>query len=110
MARVVTKACLGRLEKCCAQVCPVDCFYYINDKGLNEKYGVEPARGNEFGMLMINPTECINCGACEGECPAGAIYEDIAVPDSVKEFVGLNADRTTSMSESEKDKNRFIQR
>ena len=23
----------------------------------------------------VNPDACINCGACEGECPSGAISE-----------------------------------
>ncbi len=108
MARVITKACLGALHRCCAEVCPVDCFYYIKDKALNDKYGAPPANGSEYGMLMINPDECINCGACEGECPAHAIYEDSAVPDELKEFIDLNASCTTCMSDEEKDKTRCV--
>lgn len=27
-------------------------------------------------MLVINQQECIDCGACEPECPAGAIMRD----------------------------------
>ena len=45
----------------CVEVCPVDCFY----EGEN--------------MLVINPDQCIDCGVCEPECPAGAI-----VPDSTE--------------------------
>jgi ferredoxin len=26
--------------------------------------------------MYINPDVCINCGACEPECPVTAIYED----------------------------------
>jgi ferredoxin len=40
------------------EVCPVDCFY----EGEN--------------MLVINPDECIDCGVCEPECPAEAIFPD----------------------------------
>lgn len=29
-------------------------------------------------MLVINPTECIDCGVCEPECPADAIQVDTA--------------------------------
>ncbi|HAT36655.1 MAG TPA: ferredoxin, partial [Rhodospirillaceae bacterium] len=39
-------------------VCPVDCFY----AGEN--------------MLVIHPDECIDCGVCEPECPAEAIFPD----------------------------------
>jgi ferredoxin len=42
----------------CVEVCPVDCFY----EGEN--------------MLVINPSECIDCGVCEPECPADAIFPD----------------------------------
>lgn len=49
----------------CVEVCPVDCFY----EGEN--------------MLVINPTECIDCGVCEPECPADAIQPDTA-PDTAR--------------------------
>jgi ferredoxin len=42
----------------CVEVCPVDCFY----EGEN--------------MLVIHPDECIDCGVCEPECPAEAIFSD----------------------------------
>ena len=45
----------------CVEVCPVDCFY----EGEN--------------MLVINPTECIDCGVCEPECPADAIIQASAL-------------------------------
>jgi ferredoxin len=34
-------------------------------------------------MLVIKPEECIDCGACEPECPAGAIIRD-TVPGAEK--------------------------
>jgi ferredoxin len=27
-------------------------------------------------QLFINPSECIDCGACEPECPVNAIFQD----------------------------------
>lgn len=42
----------------CVEVCPVDCFY----------------EGQV--MLVINPSECIDCGVCEPECPAEAVLPD----------------------------------
>ena len=37
-------------------VCPVDCIYEGEDQ------------------LYIHPDECIDCGACEPECPVTAIF------------------------------------
>ena len=51
MTYVVTENCIKCKYMDCVEVCPVDCFY----EGEN--------------MLVINPDECIDCGACEPECP-----------------------------------------
>ena len=58
MTYVVTEACIKCKYMDCVEVCPVDCFY----EGDN--------------MLVINPSECIDCGVCEPECPAEAILPD----------------------------------
>ena len=58
MTYVVTDACIRCKYMDCVEVCPVDCFY----EGDN--------------MLVINPSECIDCGVCEPECPAEAILPD----------------------------------
>jgi len=55
MTYVVTENCIKCKYMDCVEVCPVDCFY----EGEN--------------MVVINPTECIDCGVCEPECPADAI-------------------------------------
>jgi ferredoxin len=102
MAYVVTVNCLGTKDRSCVEVCPVDCFYNIKKKKYNDQYG-RAEKGDDVGMLMINPDECIHCGACETECPVEAIFEDSGVPDNLKEFVALNAEETTSMSESDLD-------
>lgn len=65
MTYVVTDACIKCKYMDCVEVCPVDCFY----AGEN--------------MLVIHPDECIDCGVCEPECPAEAIFpdsDDKAVP------------------------------
>ncbi|HUH01604.1 MAG TPA: ferredoxin family protein [Kofleriaceae bacterium] len=54
-------------------VCPVDCFY----EGLNS--------------LAINPDECIDCGACEPECPTTAIFEEGDLPDKWSMWIDINA-------------------
>ena len=70
MTYIVNDSCILCKYTDCVAVCPVDCFY----EGEN--------------MLVINPTECIDCGVCEPECPAGAIKPDTA-PDA-KQWVEFN--------------------
>lgn len=103
MAYVVTLNCLGTKDRSCVEVCPVDCFYNIKKREYNTQFKRDPKSDEDAGMLMINPYECIHCGACETECPVEAIYEDSGVPDNLKEFIGINASETTSMNDSELD-------
>jgi ferredoxin len=42
-------------------------------------------------MLVIDPEECIDCGACEPECPVEAIFPEDALPDKWAEFTPINA-------------------
>ncbi|MDA5192542.1 ferredoxin FdxA [Govanella unica] len=71
MTYVVTEACIKCKYMDCVEVCPVDCFY----EGEN--------------MLVINPNECIDCGVCEPECPAEAIFPD--TEDGLDQWLELNA-------------------
>lgn len=103
MAYVVTRACIGTLDRSCVEVCPVDCFYWIKKKKYNDKFSIGLARDTDEGMMMIHPDECINCGACETECPVEAIYEDSGVPEELKEFVKINEEETTSLGDEELD-------
>jgi ferredoxin len=102
MAYVVAKPCIGTKDRSCVEVCPVDCFYNIKKKKYNDTHGVE-AKGDDFGMLMIHPDECINCGACETECPVEAIYEDTGVPEEWKDFVKFNEEETSLLGDDELD-------
>ena len=58
MPRIVTEPCVGTKHGDCVEVCPVDCFFELDD------------------MLVINPDECTDCAACEDECPVSAIVPD----------------------------------
>ncbi|MDG1369456.1 MAG: ferredoxin family protein [Paracoccaceae bacterium] len=71
MTFAVTDNCIACKYTDCVTVCPVDCFY----EGEN--------------MLVIHPDECIDCGVCEPECPAGAIIAD--TEDGADEWVKMNA-------------------
>ena len=42
-------------------------------------------------MLVIDPEECIDCGACEPECPVEAIYPEDALPEKWAPFTAINA-------------------
>ena len=70
MTYVVTDACIKCKYTDCVEVCPVDCFY----------------EGET--MLVINPSECIDCGVCEPECPAEAILPD--TEDGLEQWLELN--------------------
>jgi NAD-dependent dihydropyrimidine dehydrogenase PreA subunit len=58
MAYVIGPDCIDVLDRSCNEVCPVDCIYVGDRKS------------------YINATECIDCGACEAECPVTAIFSD----------------------------------
>jgi ferredoxin len=73
MAYIVADPCVKCKYTDCVAVCPVDCFY----EGEN--------------MLVINPDECIDCGACEPECPTTAIFEEGDLPDKWKPYTELNS-------------------
>lgn len=73
MAYVVTEACIKCKYTDCVDVCPVSCFY----EGEN--------------TLAINPDECIDCCACESECPVTAIFADHDCPDDMKWYLEFNA-------------------
>ena len=103
MAYVVTKSCIGTKDRSCVEVCPVDCFYNIKKKKYNDMFSLAISPDGEEGMLMINPDECINCGACETECPVEAIYEDSGVPEDMKAFVKFNEEETLALSDEELD-------
>ena len=104
MSYVITRPCLGTMDRSCVEVCPVDCFYKITDKKYNEKFAVGPTKEGEYGMLMIHPDQCINCGACETECPVEAIFEDTGVPTPDKEFCAIAEQELGSLDDDTLDK------
>ena len=44
----------------------------------------------KLGLHVIDPEECIDCGACEPECPVEAIFPEDALPDKWQPFVEIN--------------------
>ena len=72
MTYIVDESCIRCKYTDCVEVCPVDCFY----EGEN--------------MLVIHPGECIDCGICVPECPAGAIKSD--TEPGLEKWLDLNAE------------------
>ena len=68
----------------------MDCIYPAEGYTLNED-DKEKMRA-EGEMLYIHPEECIDCGACEPECPVEAIFHEDNVPEEWKAFTELNAE------------------
>ncbi|MEM7589598.1 MAG: 4Fe-4S binding protein [Myxococcota bacterium] len=79
MAFVITDNCDGCRFTDCVTVCPVNCFY-----------------GDEK-RLYIHPEECIDCGACEPECPVKAIYDESNLPAGKQEWVQINAQKVNGL-------------
>ena len=77
MAYIITETCVDLKDKSCVDVCPVDC---IIDGGAEDR------------LLVINPDECIDCGACVDPCPVAAIYPEDEVPPEQKKFIAWNFD------------------
>jgi ferredoxin len=74
MPYVIAEPCIGVKDKSCVAVCPVDCIHEGEDQ------------------LFIDPSECIDCGLCEPECPVDAIFMADELPEQWKSYVQKNAD------------------
>ncbi len=79
MTLVVTQPCQNCKYTDCVTVCPTDAFY------------------QDDRMLYINPDDCIDCGACEPECPVEAIYSESDVPAGWAHYIELNRERAAGL-------------
>jgi NAD-dependent dihydropyrimidine dehydrogenase PreA subunit len=69
---IIAEPCIDIKDLSCVDVCPVDCIHEFER------------------ILIIDPEECIDCGACEPECPVEAIFPEDALPDKWNAFVEIN--------------------
>jgi ferredoxin len=76
MAYVIAEPCIDVLDISCVSVCPVDCIHY--EEGVDRH-------------LFIDPTECIDCGACEPECPVNAIFPEDQLPAEWAGYTPIDA-------------------
>ncbi len=64
MSYVITSRCAGVKDQACREVCPCDCIFDAGDQ------------------FVINPDDCIDCGACVTACPVDAIFADVDLPEA----------------------------
>lgn len=75
MSYIIGKNCQDVCDTACVTVCPVECIHGpINPQGSGAEVHGMSKSDLEGKQLYINPDECIDCGACEPECPVDAIY------------------------------------
>src|SRR5207253_8190685 len=74
MPHIVTDKCTGCKFTDCVEVCPVACFYELDNQ------------------VVIHPEDCIDCMACVDVCPVHAIYEEQDLPPEFAKDVEFNAE------------------
>ena len=90
MAFIIADPCVSTCDTACVEVCPVDCIHGPTDReGMGEE-AKKPGFNPEGLQLYINPDECIDCGACEPECPVEAIFAEDDVPEEWDKFIDIN--------------------
>tara|TARA_B100002052_G_scaffold86793_1_gene79739 strand:+ start:4769 stop:5071 length:303 start_codon:yes stop_codon:yes gene_type:complete len=92
MTYIITEPCVSTCDTACLEVCPVDC---IHGPFNNQGSGAETKKSEfnaENKMLYINPEQCIDCGACDPECPVDAIFSEDLVPDNWAHYIKMNYD------------------
>ena len=82
MAYVIAEPCIGVKDTACVDACPVDCIHPKKDE----------SGFAEAVQLYINPSECIDCGACASVCPVSAIFAADDLPEKWASFQQKNAD------------------
>jgi ferredoxin len=82
MPHIVTSKCVACKFTDCVEVCPVACFYEMDNQ------------------LVIHPEDCIDCAACVSECPVEAIYAEGDLPAQFKADIEFNAVQARQIKDS----------
>jgi ferredoxin len=85
MAHVVTSKCVDCKFTDCVEVCPVACFYELDNQ------------------VVIHAEDCIDCTACVAECPVEAIYAEADVPEEFQAATAFNATEAARLKDSGQD-------
>jgi ferredoxin len=70
---IISGRCMGTMDQSCVDICPVDCIHVAQR------------------MAVIDPGECIDCGACLPECPVEAIFQADTLPAEFEPYRAINA-------------------
>ena len=73
MTYIIAEPCIDIKDLSCVDVCPVDCIHEFER------------------ILVIDPEECIDCGACEPECPVNAIFPEESLPPEWANYTVIDA-------------------
>lgn len=81
MTYIVTENCQQCRFTDCVSVCPVDAFHGDDE------------------MIYIDPDACIDCGACEPQCPVKAIFEDRDADKKpeLKPWIAINKSKSAGL-------------
>jgi ferredoxin len=82
MPHVVTEKCNGCKFTDCVEVCPVACFYEMENQ------------------VVIHPEDCIDCMACVEVCPVHAIYAEADLPPEFTKDIEFNATQAHQIKDS----------
>jgi ferredoxin len=82
MPHIVTDKCNGCKFTDCVEVCPVACFYELDNQ------------------VVIHPEDCIDCMACVDVCPVHAIYAEDDLPPEFAKDVEFNAAESHRLKDS----------
>jgi len=85
MPHIVTDKCNGCKFTDCVEVCPVACFYELENQ------------------VVIHPEDCIDCMACVDVCPVHAIYAEADLPAEFTKDVEFNAVQSSQLKDSVAD-------
>jgi NAD-dependent dihydropyrimidine dehydrogenase PreA subunit len=87
MAYVIAEPCIGTKDTACVDACPVDCIHPKK----NTDYDDGRPSFDEVEKLYIDPTECIDCGACVPVCPVSAIFPLDDLPEKWRHYAEIDA-------------------
>ena len=92
MTYIIAEPCVDLCDASCLAVCPVDCIHGPDDTtGCGSETKLDDFNPKSK-QLYIDPEICIDCGACEPECPVEAIFAENEVPEKWHRFIKINYD------------------